>query len=98
MAPGNAALAALRPRRLGGAPGDRVRRAALAPHPALERHLLEWSCFVAARFGHGLDGIDAAPLLAPLLAGREAAYRESAARQNQIERARALAGITAPWR
>ena len=98
IAPWNAALAALRPRRIGGAPNDRVRRAELAPQPAIERHLLDWSSFIAARFGHGLDGIDPNALLSPLLAGREAAYRERAARQHQIERARAASGITAPWR
>ena len=98
IAPWSTALASLRPRRIGGAPGDRVRRAVLAPHPAIERQLLDWSSFVAARFGHGLDEIDAGALLGPLLAGREATYRQSAARQHQIERARAASGITAPWR
>ncbi len=98
LAPWNQALASLRPRRLGGAPGDRVRRAILAPRPPIERRLLDWCSFIAARFGHDLPEEAALVLLEPLLAGRAGDYRARAERQNQIACARAALGITEPWR
>ncbi len=95
LAPWNAAMAALRPRRF-GRPSERMVTCDLAPRTPLERRLQDCASYLAARFLHDVPETVAFPMLRRMMDDRAEGYAARAARQRQIDLALDVTKSSAP--